>query len=49
MRPHLALGVDPLIELGVVDLGDVEMPSGETERSLRRARGGRDRGRRGRA
>ncbi|MHB2028194.1 MAG: agmatinase [Acidimicrobiales bacterium] len=33
-RPSLALGVDPLIELGVVDLGDVEMPSGEIERSL---------------
>ncbi len=35
-RPSLALGVDPLVELGVVDLGDVEMPSGETERSLAR-------------
>ncbi len=35
-RPSLALGVDPLIDLGVVDLGDVEMPSGETERSLAR-------------
>jgi agmatinase len=34
-RPSLALGVEPLVELGVVDLGDVEMPSGETERSLR--------------
>ncbi len=34
MRPSLALGVDPLVELGVVDLGDVEMPSGEIERSL---------------
>jgi agmatinase len=33
-RPHLALGVDPLAELGVVDVGDVEMLSGETERSL---------------
>ena len=33
-RPSLALGVDPLVALGVVDLGDVEMPSGETERSL---------------
>jgi len=33
-RPHLALGVEPLGELGVVDLGDVEMPSGEMERSL---------------
>jgi len=34
-RPSLALGLDPLVELGVVDLGDVEMPSGDTERSLR--------------
>jgi agmatinase len=33
-RPHLALGVDPLVDLGVVDVGDVEMPSGDTERSL---------------
>ena len=35
-RPHLALGVDPLVELGVVDVGDVIMPSGETELSLER-------------
>ncbi|MFZ0666398.1 MAG: agmatinase [Acidimicrobiales bacterium] len=35
-RPHLALGVDPLKELNVVDVGDVEMPSGDTETSLRR-------------
>jgi agmatinase len=35
-RPHLALGVDPLLELGVVDIGDVEMPSGDTEGSLAR-------------
>jgi agmatinase len=35
-RPHLALGVDPLIELGVVDVGDVEMLSGEIEPSLTR-------------
>jgi agmatinase len=35
-RPHLALGVDPLLELGVVDVGDIEMPSGETETSLAR-------------
>ncbi|HEY1824804.1 MAG TPA: agmatinase [Acidimicrobiales bacterium] len=34
MRPSLALGVDPLIDLRVVDLGDVEMPSGELERSI---------------
>ncbi len=36
MRPSLALGVDPLTELGVVDVGDVEMPSGETELSCSR-------------
>ena len=35
-RPHLALGVDPLVELRVADAGDVEMPSGDTELSLRR-------------
>lgn len=35
-RPHLALGVDPLADLAIVDAGDVEMPSGETELSLRR-------------
>ncbi|MGH8980410.1 MAG: agmatinase [Acidimicrobiales bacterium] len=35
-RPHLALGVDPLQELGVVDVGDVEMLSGETEQALDR-------------
>src|ERR1022692_3152530 len=35
-RPHLALGVDPLAELRVADAGDIEMPSGETETSLRR-------------
>ncbi len=35
-RPHLALGVDPLTELGVVDVGDVEMPSGDTETSIGR-------------
>src|SRR6201987_2986833 len=35
-RPHLALGVDPLAELAVTDAGDVEMPSGDTESSLRR-------------
>ena len=35
-RPHLALGVDPLVELNVVDVGDVIMPSGETELSLER-------------
>ncbi len=35
-RPHLALRVDPLRELRVVDVGDVEMPSGHTEVSLAR-------------
>src|SRR5580698_6170663 len=35
-RPHLALGVDPLTELRVADAGDVEMPGGYTELSLRR-------------
>jgi agmatinase len=35
-RPHLALGVDPLVELGVVDAGDVEMPPGDTELCLQR-------------
>jgi agmatinase len=33
-RPSLALGVDALIDLAVVDLGDVEMAPGEIERSL---------------
>ncbi len=35
-RPHLALGVDPLVELGVVDLGDVEMPPGDITTSCAR-------------
>ncbi len=35
-RPHLALGVDPLRDLRVADVGDVVMPAGETEKSLRR-------------
>jgi agmatinase len=35
-RPHLALDVDPLIDLGVVDVGDIEMPSGDTDLSLQR-------------
>src|ERR1700731_2467924 len=35
-RPHLALGVDPLLELGVVDVGDVEMLSGDTTQALGR-------------
>jgi agmatinase len=35
-RPHLALDVEPLLELGVVDVGDIEMPSGDTELSLQR-------------
>jgi agmatinase len=33
-RPHLALGVDPLVELNCADLGDVMMPPGSTEESL---------------
>ncbi len=35
-RPHLALGVDPLVELTVADAGDVEMLPGDTGLSLRR-------------
>src|SRR6266542_5758967 len=35
-RPHLALGVDPLTELRIGDAGDVLMPPGETEKSLKR-------------
>jgi agmatinase len=35
-RPHLALGVDPLFDLAVVDVGDVEMVPGEIEPSLAR-------------
>ncbi len=35
-RPHLALGVDPLAELKITDVGDIELPSGDTELSLRR-------------
>jgi agmatinase len=35
-RPSLALRVDPLREMRVVDVGDVEMPSGDTEASLQR-------------
>lgn len=34
-RPHLAMRVDPLGDLGVVDAGDVEMAPTETIRSLR--------------
>jgi agmatinase len=34
-RPHLALGVDPLAELRCGDLGDVCMPPGLMEESLR--------------
>ncbi len=36
MRPSLALGVDPLVDLRVVDVGDVQMPPGDTELSLTR-------------
>ncbi|HXQ62100.1 MAG TPA: agmatinase [Acidimicrobiales bacterium] len=35
-RPHLALDVDPLVDLGVVDVGDVQMPPGDIEGSLQR-------------
>ena len=35
-RPHLALGVDPLQDMRVLDAGDVEMPPTETELSLKR-------------
>jgi agmatinase len=38
-RPHLSLGVDPLVELGVVDVGDVVMLPGEIESSLERLEG----------
>ncbi len=34
-RPHLALRVDALQDLTIVDSGDVEMPPGEIERSLK--------------
>jgi len=33
-RPHLALGVDPLVDLRVGDAGDVVMPPGSTVESL---------------
>jgi agmatinase len=33
-RPHLALRVDALQDVAVVDAGDVEMPPGEIERAL---------------
>ena len=33
-RPHLALRVDPLKDLRVLDAGDVEMPPGHIERAL---------------
>ncbi|MEU8895714.1 agmatinase [Nocardia sp. NPDC048505] len=36
MRPHLALRVDPLTDLRVVDGGDIEMPPGDTAESMRR-------------
>ena len=37
-RPHLALRVDPLLDLGVVDAGDVLMPPTETALSLENLR-----------
>jgi len=42
-RPHLALAVDALADLVVVDAGDVEMPPTETELSLRCRRAARRR------
>ncbi len=33
-RPHIALHVDPLVDLRVLDAGDVEMPPGDIEKSL---------------
>ena len=36
LRPHLALGVEPLTELPVVDIGDVEMLAGDTDQALQR-------------
>jgi agmatinase len=35
-RPHLALGVDPLTDLRVLDAGDVLMPASDMQGSLRR-------------
>jgi agmatinase len=35
-RPHLSLGVDPLVELSVRDAGDVEMAPGEMETAIAR-------------
>jgi len=35
-RPHLALRVDPLVDMRVVDASDVLMLSGETEQALQR-------------
>jgi agmatinase len=35
-RPHLALGVDPLADMKVVDAGDVLMPAADMEGSLKR-------------
>ncbi|HEY6297598.1 MAG TPA: arginase family protein, partial [Streptosporangiaceae bacterium] len=35
-RPHLALGVDPLVELRCADVGDVVMPPVDTNEGLRR-------------
>jgi len=33
---HLASWWNPLVDLGVVDVGDIEMPSGDTELSMAR-------------
>ena len=45
-RPHLALRVDGLRDLRVLDAGDVEMPPGDIERSLAALHGGGRDGRR---
>jgi agmatinase len=37
-RPHLDAGIDPLIELGVVDIGDIAVVPGYVDESLERIR-----------
>jgi agmatinase len=37
-RPHMALRVDPLVDLGVVDVGDLELHSGDVVDALDRLR-----------
>jgi len=38
-RPHMALRVDPLVDLGVVDAGDLELHSGDVELAMATLRG----------